>query len=84
MRYGQKNGDGPTRGKIAATYEAIAPDGVALRKRIFYGDTIGDAGVMAIYQHDGKWHAASIDRADGDKVTAWTHYRWIPARRVKP
>lgn len=57
-RYGQKGGNGPNQGKKSTLYSAEAPDGTTLKKRTFHTNEL--IALMSIYQHDGKWHAASI------------------------
>lgn len=78
--FGKKGGSGPTAGKVSATYEAKAPDGTTLRKRVFY--PILGQPVMAIWQHEGRWKAASMDVEGGNKHSQWTHFTWVKAWRV--
>jgi hypothetical protein len=91
MRYGQRDGDGPTAGKKATTYEATLPDGIIRRKKSFQVDT-PDA-YMSIYQHDGVWYLAGItnDVREKDGVLHPVYSYGIspgqiaiPAKRVDP
>lgn len=58
--YGQKGGEGPTRGKFAHLYEVTLPDGTKIRKRTFgeYGDS---ALATALRLKNGKILAAVWD-----------------------
>jgi len=53
MRYGQKNGDGPTAGKKATVYEIAMPDGSIVKKRVFRDD-MGDTLIATALRHNGK------------------------------
>jgi len=59
--YGQKGGEGPTRGKKAIKFRVVLPDGTVLIKRIFaktrWGGQLADAGDTLIatgFMYDGK------------------------------
>jgi len=79
--YGQKGGEGPTRGRKATTYTATAPDGSVLTKRSYF--TSADTAVMGAYEHEGKWYAASV-HADQEamKAARCDHYTKLEARRA--
>jgi len=77
--YGQKGGEGPTRGKKATTYVVALPDGTTARKRA-YSPPTGTA-VGYAYQHEGKWFVAAIDEPDCPSLS---HYVQCPAKRRCP
>lgn len=71
--YGQRGGEGPTRGKKSVTYTVTLPDSTVVTKRAF-GNFTQPTGYA--YQLDGKWHVAGINEKD-----AWhlMHYTQCPA-----
>ena len=72
--YGEKGGEGPTRGKTATTYIATLPDGTEVSKRDF-NPPANPTGYA--YQHDGEWYLAAIaEPADA----RFGHYTPCPAR----
>jgi hypothetical protein len=76
--YGQKGGEGPTRGRKIAVYDVILPTDEIVEKRTFCppeGEACGYG-----YQHQGQWFVAAID-APGSKRFA--HYTSMPATRIK-
>lgn len=60
--YGQKGGEGPTRGKRATTYTATAPDGTTLRTRAMFipGTAPTTDAVMLAYEHRGTWYPNGV------------------------
>lgn len=71
--YGQKGGEGPTRGKKATTYVVTLPDGSTTKKRDF-NPPHNPVGYS--YQHDGKWYVAAVDEKDCQRLS---HYTQCPA-----
>lgn len=56
--FGQKGGEGPTRGKKATTYVFLFPDGTWGRKRSFQVNA--EHGFVSCYKHEGKWYASGV------------------------
>lgn len=56
-RYGQKGGDGPTRGKKATTYLVTLPCGAQVKKRTFDAPSVPTGYA---YQHQGVWYLAAV------------------------
>lgn len=75
--YGQKGGTGPTAGRKARTYEAVAPDGSTLRKRSFVASA--PAAILFAYQDAAGWHPVGVHDTDPGHLS---HYTQLPARRV--
>jgi hypothetical protein len=71
--YGQKGGEGPTRGKKSTLYEVTFPGGGQHNKRVFkkLKNPTGYA-----YMHDGKWYVATVDEPNVDR---FSHYTQCPA-----
>jgi hypothetical protein len=74
MRYGQRGGDGPTRGKKATTYVVTLPDGSVASKRDF-NPPVNPTGYA--YQHEGRWYVAAI--AEPDDARLKRSYTQCPA-----
>jgi hypothetical protein len=72
--YGQKGGEGPTRGKTAVTYVVTLPDGTTAKKRDF-NPPASPTGYA--YQHDGIWYVAGISEPNDPGLS---HMRQCPAR----
>jgi hypothetical protein len=51
-RYGQKDGDGPTAGKVASVYQITLPDGRVFKKRKF--DVHTERAIATADEHNGK------------------------------
>jgi hypothetical protein len=77
--YGQKGGEGPTRGKTATNYIVTLPDGSTAKKRIFFPptDPVGYA-----YQHDGKWYISTVAERTDPRFTGRDNYKQCPAVMV--
>lgn len=73
--YGQKGGEGPTRGKKAVTYIVTLPDGTTAQKRDF-NPPVSPVGYA--YQHEGVWHVAAI--AEANDPLFGRSYTQCPAR----
>lgn len=56
--YGQKGGQGHTRGRKASLYEAVDPSGKTVQKRSF--TVHHDDVLMAFYCHEGIWHVNGV------------------------
>ncbi len=76
--YGQKGGEGATKGKKATTYEATLPDGTKITKRGFIA-TGDEAWIAYYYDRDGKVRASAV-RA---KPEQWGNQQWVKATRVE-
>jgi hypothetical protein len=74
--YGQRGGEGPTRGKTAAIYLVTFPDGTTATKRSF--QVHDDHAWAGIYQHEGKWYVAGIRAESAD----WPGQTVVPAARI--
>lgn len=72
--YGQKGGEGPTKGLKATTYSITTPDGKCHRKRTF--STNNAIAVAECYEHAGTWYIACIN-----PVQKYPHYTPIAAVR---
>lgn len=79
--YGEKGGEGPTRGQTASVYELIAPDGSVHRKRSFHVHSDDVIGIG--YTHQGKWYPNTV--FDRSNIPEWGNEpeKWVPARRIK-
>jgi hypothetical protein len=51
--YGQKGGEGPTRGKKAIVYTGTTPDGTPWKKRVF-NERGGDTLIATGFMYNGK------------------------------
>jgi hypothetical protein len=71
--YGQKGGEGPTRGRKAITYEGVFPTGERFTKRSFdVNESTAVVYAFTLLSSSGKrkagdWYPASVCAA-GDKV----------------
>lgn len=78
--YGQKGGEGATRGRKATRYNFDFPDGSrGVKKSFFIQD---ETALVGVYQHDGVWHAAGVWRHG--EPTDWLrrNYTFIEATRA--
>jgi hypothetical protein len=71
--YGQKGGEGPTRGRKATFYLVALPNGTTQKKRTF-SQPVEPCGFA--YQHDGKWFVAGVCE---DTDPRMQHYTKCPA-----
>lgn len=76
--YGQKGGEGPTRGRKAAVYDVILPTDEIVEKKTFFPPE-GEARGYG-YQHDGKWFVAAIDAPGSSR---FAHYTEMFAQRIR-
>jgi hypothetical protein len=76
--YGQKGGEGATRGRKAAVYDVILPTDEIVEKKTFFppeGEACGYG-----YQHQGIWRVAAIDKPSSER---FSHYTQMPAKRIR-
>lgn len=74
--YGEKGGEGPTRGKKATTYIVTFPDGTTMKKRDFF-PPVHPVGYA--YCHDGKWYVAAVDEPDCKRLSRYIQCRAVLA-----
>lgn len=67
--FGEKGGEGPTRGKKATIYVVTLPDGTTVKKRDFNPpvDPVGYA-----YFHGGRWYVAAVDESNCARLAHYT------------
>lgn len=76
--YGQKGGQGPTRGRKSAAYTVRLPDGTVTLKRTFHSMTTPTGYA---YEHGGKWYVAAVHDADAEHLQ---HYTKCPVELTPP
>jgi hypothetical protein len=88
-RYGQRGGDGPTRGKKAVTFTATTPGGLVLTKR-FFNDVQADLveGVAALLPPTNGygwslWTVAATEKAMPGYVKSSPEVVYVPCRRIE-
>lgn len=79
--YGQKGGEGPTRGKKAIIYTGTLPDGTPWKKRVFNdrgGETLIATGLTP---KDGNGYRMSIVVWPGEPVWEGDYGRMVATRQ---
>jgi hypothetical protein len=61
--YGKKGGIGPTKGRKATNYTAVAPDGTVVKTKSFFVSN-RDAQVAIVRADDGRWLVLDVRRLD--------------------
>jgi hypothetical protein len=76
--YGQKGGEGITRGRKAAVYDVILPTDEIVEKKTFFPPD-GEARGYG-YQHQGQWKVVAIDGPNSER---FAHYTQMLATRIR-
>jgi hypothetical protein len=74
--YGQKGGQGPTRGLTATNWLVTLPDGRTVPKRTF--GTVPQVPTGYAYKHDGQWYLAGVSEPNNPLYDAFVS---CPAKR---
>jgi len=81
INYGQKGGEGKTRGRKASVYQGVLPNGTKVTVKSMLRHT--DNAVIAWYEHEGVQYPNGA--WDADDLPDWivARKRYVPATRIK-